>query len=437
MIDIAVIGAGAAGLTAAIFAAERAVPQGKRVVVLESARKPGAKILVSGGGRCNVTNDVVTPDEFNGASRATIRKVLSEFVATRTREWFRNMGVELKLESNGKLFPVTNRAQTVLDALLKRLADAGAELWSDARVTAIIPQGNQFRLVMQTQAGTHSTVDASTVIVAAGGLALPKSGSDGAVMQLLRRHGHTIVPTTPALAPLVVKPASAPSIQLKQFSGVSVDGHVRLYRVRGNGQRQRVHHIDGSILFTHFGLSGPAPMNLSRHLLREQLEHPHEALAVTLGLSRLRTSADAERWIADYVSRHPRQSVTSMLASMVPARLASALVELSGGDSRLAELTRPARHTLSTVLTDLDVAVAGTRGYTYAEATAGGIDLREIDVRTMRSRIIDGLYLCGEILDVDGRIGGFNFQWAWSSGYLAGRAAAAHVTAPPDFSRAA
>ncbi|GAB4325117.1 MAG: aminoacetone oxidase family FAD-binding enzyme [Candidatus Zixiibacteriota bacterium] len=424
MIDIAVIGAGAAGLTAAIFAAERAVPDGRRVVVLESARKPGAKILVSGGGRCNVTNESVTPDDFNGASKATIRKVLSEFDAGRTRAWFESLGVQLKTETNGKLFPVTDRAQTVLDALINRLAAVGAELWLDACMTAIMPAGNHVRLHFRNHAGQQSTVDAKTVVIAAGGLALPKSGSDGAVMQMLRRHGHTIVPTTPALAPLVVKSGSSLGGRIKQFSGISVDGHVRLYRTRDGGTRRLIQHIDGAILFTHFGLSGPAPMNLSRHLLREQLDHPEATVTVTIGLSRFHTPADVNAWITEYARQHPKQTIASMLATIIPARMADAMADACGGNGRLSDLTRDNRKALATAMTDLPVDVAGTRGYTFAEATAGGIDLREIDVRSMRSRVIDRFHLCGEILDVDGRIGGFNFQWAWSSGYLAGRGAA-------------
>lgn len=420
--DIAVIGAGAAGLTAAIFAAQQAVPRDHRVILLESVRKPGAKILVSGGGRCNVTNKSVTPEDFCGGPRPIIRKVLNAFGAEQTRAWFAQLGVPLKLEPTGKYFPTSDSARTVLDALLKAVHDTGAELLSGTRVTTITPTDSGFSLRVTGVDRHHMTIHTHRLIVATGGLALPKSGSDGALIPQLERMGHTIIPTTPALAPLTLKAGKSTGGRFAEFRGITID--VRLLLRRANHRGAPLAEETGSLVFTHFGLSGPAPMNLSRHWLRARLENPGRELVVTLGLPQFTFVADADHWILEQTQAHPRRHVSSILTTVLPERIARAMTEDLGDDTPLSELSRDTRRRIAVLLTALPLDVTGTRGYTHAEATAGGISLRDIDARTMASRVVDKLYLCGEICDVDGRIGGFNFQWAWSSGYVAGHAAA-------------
>ena len=424
--DIVVVGAGAAGLTAAIVAAQQVVPHGHRVLLLESARKPGAKILVSGGGRCNVTNAAVTPDGFCGGPRNIIRKVLSAFDAGRTRAWFAGMGVPLKLEPSGKYFPSSDSARTVLDALLTSAQRAGAELKAGMRVTTVTPTASGFTLHATDTEKQRSTIHARRLIVATGGLALPKSGSDGALMQQIGRLGHSIIPTTPALAPLMLRAGKTTSGRYAEFRGITID--VRLRSHRGTQPGKPTAEETGSLVFTHFGVSGPAPMNLSRHWLRARLDHPDTDWHVTLGLPQFESTRDAETWILEHARQHPRRHVSSMLGTILPDRIADALTEDCGGDSQLSELSRDTRQRLASLLTAMPLDVTGTRGYAHAEATAGGINLREIDARTMASRVAKGLHLCGEILDVDGRIGGFNFQWAWSSGYVAGHGAAHSLT---------
>lgn len=420
--DIIIIGAGAAGLTAAIFAGTMSGPPAKRVIVLESARRPGAKILVSGGGRCNVTNADVSPRDYWGGPQSIVRRVLAEFPESRTRDWFAEMGVPLKLEPDGKYFPVTDSARTVLDALLRRASDTGAGLIPGMRVTHIRPLNGRFEIRATSPDGGHDCWTATRVIVAAGGRALPKSGSDGAIMDLLGALGHTIIPNTPALVPLLLRPGNGLGGRFAEFRGIAIDARLRL-----NANGKRLHEISGPVLFTHFGLSGPAPMNLSRHWLRQRLDSPDTPLEVVLGLPQFEDSHSAERWIETYALEHPRRHVATMLAAILPERLAQAMTHeagAEGSEGALSHLSRSTRRDLATLLSAMPLDVIGTRGYSHAEATAGGIDLREVDVRTMESRIIPGLHLCGEILDVDGRIGGFNFQWAWSTGYLAGHGAA-------------
>lgn len=412
--DIAIIGAGAAGLAAAIFAGEAAAGRGRRILLLDGARKMGAKILVSGGGRCNVTHESVTPDDYWGGPRPIIRNVLRAFDNRRTLEWMRSLGVELKLEPSGKYFPVTDSARTVLEALLGRVRALGVELRTGVRVTGIRPSTEGFEIM----AGEEGLVARSRrLIVSTGGLALPKSGSDGTGLEWMKRLGHTIIPTTPALAPLVLRSGPDVGGRFAEFSGITLDLRLTLSAPGGKKLAEQT----GSAVFTHFGLSGPAPMNLSRHIARFRLEHPGVEPRVTIGHPALSTPEKADAWLLEQIRTAPKRSVAGTLSVLFPERIARALAEDRG---RLLDLNREQRLELARHLSALPLHQVRDRGYSFAETTAGGVDLREIDVRTMESRKVPGLHLCGEILDADGRIGGFNFQWAWATGHLAGRAAA-------------
>src|SRR5262249_54684747 len=257
---------------------------------------------------------------------------------------------------------------------------------------------------------------ADRVVLATGGRALPKSGSDGAGYGIARRAGHTIVEPTPALVPLLLDDSDRVHAEV---SGVAHDVELAL-RVDG----AIAIRLTGAMLWTHFGISGPVVLNASRHWLRAQLEGRQVALSANVCPGRGFDGVDDE-W-QRLAKTSPRISVQTALAALVPASVASALLRqlaLDGGVA-LAHFARDDRRRLIRALIEWPLPVTGSRGYTFAEATAGGVALTEIDARTMGSRVADGLSLVGEILDVDGRIGGFNFQWAWSSGFVAGRALA-------------
>lgn len=419
--DIIIVGAGAAGLTAAIFAGETAA-SGRRILLIDGSKAPGIKILASGGTRCNVTHAKVVPEDFNGGSRTIIRNVLRAFDHARTIEWMQSLGVALKLELTGKYFPVTDQARTVLDALLRRARALGIEFRFSTRVAALRPHeegGFEIYLKPTETDPQPAPLRARRVIFATGGRSLPKSGSDGAGLEMMRALGHTIVPTTPALSPLVLRPGPTPSGRLAELSGLTLDVRLALFSKQG----KPLADWTGSLVFTHFGISGPAALNISRHWLRARLENPAEPPRLCLGHPALRTVDAADAWLLARARERPRQLVATALCDLYPERLARLLAD--GMDEDLAHLPREKRREVAERLARLPLDVEGDRGYSFAETTAGGIDLREIDARTMQSRVIPGLYLCGEMLDCDGRLGGFNFQWAWSSGYLAGRAAAA------------
>lgn len=425
--DIAIVGAGAAGMAAAVFAGGALGGAGGRVLLLDGARRPGAKILVSGGGRCNITNQRVAPEDYCGGPRNAVRNVLRAFDERRTLDWMRSLGVEPVLEPTGKYFPSTGKARTVLDALLGGVARAGVEFRYPARVAFVDPPdapGGVFRLRLREEAEPILT---RRVVLAAGGMALPKSGSDGWGFEAARRLGHTVVPATPALAPLVMDP-SAEGIagRFAEFSGLAVDARLRLVDAATG---KRLAERPGAMLFTHFGISGPAPMDLSRHWLRARLEHPERPVAVEAALGGFDDEAAASRWIAEQAAAHPHRTLAKALAAVVPERLARAIAPDEA--ATLAHLPKAERARAARLLARYPLPVVGDRGYAFAETSSGGVPLEEVDHRTMESRRVPSLYFCGELLDVDGRIGGFNFQWAWATGFLAGRAAAASLADRP------
>ena len=416
VLDVVMVGAGAAGLATAIFT-KRANPDA-RVALLEGARQPGAKILVSGGSRCNVTNVVVTEADFNSGRPAVVRRVLRALPVDDTVTFFAGLGVSLHEEPNGKLFPDSNRSRDVLNALLAEASRLGVDVRAGTRVTGIVRDASVFRVTTSTGA-----LRAHAVVLATGGLSLPKTGSDGWGYTAATALGHSIVATTPALAPLVIDSTADRSIH-GTLSGVSMP--VRL-DVRIDGQvATRLH---GSMLWTHFGVSGPVAMDASRHWLRARLDG--RDVQLTSSLCPGETFESLEREWVESVRDRPRATTLSTLSSQLPASVASAvLARLDIADDQiLARLTREERRRLIHALLEWPLAVVDSRGYSYAEATAGGVPLDEIDPATMESRKCRGLFLVGEILDVDGRIGGFNFQWAWSSARVAGQALARRTSA--------
>jgi len=394
---------------AAIFAGRTltAASQPLRILALDGAARLGAKILIAGGGRCNVTHEVVTPDDFSSSNQNQLAKVLRTFTVGQTIDFFEDLGVVLKREETGKLFPVTDRAKTVLDALLRATTDSGAALVTGTKVETIAFDRDQF--LVQTTAGP---IRARKVVLAAGGRSVPKTGSDGSSYGLAQSLGHSVTPVFPALVPLLLPEDH----WLTGLSGVSLMADARVARPGG----KIVSRHTGSMLLTHFGLSGPLILDLSRHWIHTRMSG--EPTSLELNLARM-AAEELERTITETATSHPRQTVTGAVAFFTSDRFAKSLIANEttiDPEQRFGRLTRIDRRQLVRTLTALVVPVLGDRGFDYAEVTAGGVPLQEVDVATMESRLQPGLFLCGEILDVDGRIGGFNFQWAWSSGRLAG-----------------
>ncbi len=426
-VDVAIVGAGAAGLAAAIFALEAAREAGSRprVLLLEAASRPGAKILVAGGGRCNVTHGAVGPGDFAGPT-PVVRSVLKAFDHHAARRWFEALGVPLKVESTGKLFPVSDRARDVLDALLARVRQLGGHMRCASRVRSIEParkDGTEgFVLAFDREGEAEDAVTmakgpvhARFLVLATGGCSLPRSGSTGQGWRMAESLGHTVTDTYPALVPLKLSSdffhASLSGISQQVTLITRVDGKVAARR-------------SGSMLWTHFGVSGPVVMDASRDWTIARGRS--RAVELRLALWGDEPFEKVDTWLVEQCRQNPRSGVATFLGRHLPARVAEALCRGVGLEpaGRLAELPRESRRKLVHAMTDLPLPVVADRGWNAAEVTAGGVPLSEVDHRTMHSRLVPGLYLVGEMLDCDGRIGGFNFQWAWSTGYIAGKAVA-------------
>jgi predicted flavoprotein YhiN len=435
--QVLVVGAGAAGLTAAL----RAAQAGARVTLLNAHPRVGLKILMSGGTRCNVTHAEVSERDFHGGSPNVVRRVLRALTVEQTLAWFRDeLGVELRLEESGKYFPVTDDAQTVLDALLAAAERTGVELRSGTRVVRLErarsadggTAGGCWRAGIQAVRGSAEFgegvarageaswrlpdvpvaewVDADAVVLATGGLSFPRTGSDGTGYALAMSLGHTLVPPVPALTPLVALDPLCRSAQ-----GVTLDAGLALW-VDGRVETR----VAGSLLFAHFGVTGPAALDLSRHWHTAEGRARRVTLSFVPGSS---PEALEQVWL-EYARQRARRGVRTWLGERLPERIADVLTTESGvGGAAMSQVPRERRSSLLRGLTERDIGVTGTLGYEKAEVTAGGVPLGELDPSTLESRVAPGLYLCGEILDVEGRLGGFNFQWSWSSGTVAGRAA--------------
>jgi len=393
-----VIGAGAAGLMAAIHAAR----SGADVIVLERTRDGGRKILISGGGRCNVLPNALQPERFvTDSSPNTLRNMLRAWPLDGQRAFFEvELGLRLILEEEtGKLFPDTNHAKDVRDALVRAAQHAGARFVFGARVVDVAFEAERWRVLLDD----GPPVEADAVIVAAGGLSVPTTGSEGFGLDLARRTGHRVVPTYAALTPLHGGDATDHGL-----SGISAT--VRLHV--GAGKRRIEHR--GGFLFTHRGFSGPTVLDASHHVTRGD----DVALRV--------------RWIDaddDALDTRLRENGTRSLIGEfrrdLPERLAARLIRGAGADpaQRLAELRRGERLGLIDALLRWPLIATGHEGYRKAEVTGGGVHLGEVDPKTMESRRCPGLFFCGEVLDAFGPIGGHNFAWAWATGRTAGRSA--------------
>jgi len=391
-LPIVVIGAGAAGTVAAIFAAGGP----SRVLLLERTRDGGRKILVSGGGRCNVLPSELAPARFVTASSPnTLRKMLLSWPLAEQRRFFEeDVGVPLALEEEtGKLFPVSNRARDVRDGLLRLAARRGVETVFDADVEDLFPSDGSWVVRLQDA----RVIRSSAVILATGGLSLPGTGSDGTGLRIARRLGHTIHETYPALTPLTAEPH-----RHKPLAGVSLEIALEAGKFRTRG----------GFLFTHRGYSGPAVLDIS-----------HLAVRSRMPIHVSWTPTGPEEW--DRRLREGTGAVATPLRRALPDRLADTLLAEAGVDPGrpLPQLRREERRKLVDLLTRYPLPWTGDEGYRKAEVTGGGVALNEVDPRTLQSRLHPGLFLCGEILDAFGPIGGHNFAWAWATGRAAGMGA--------------
>jgi len=391
------VGGGAAGLAAAIGAARR----GASVIVCERMPRLGRKLLATGGGRCNLSNEGLSAAVFTSTSRVLVSSVLARFDGDAIRAFFRGLGLEMRAEE-GRIFPATNQASTVLKLLeieLRKLRVA-AELGFEA--TAIRREKEAFMVV----AGDGRTIEASSVILAGGGKAYPALGSNGSAYRLAQVFGHRIVPPVPSAVPLLVRDRICHLLQ-----GLKTTAKATAV-VGGRAQGTAA----GDVLFTQYGLSGTAVLDVSESLSIAVHRAGRTDAAVVLDfvpfVSRSALAGKLARRIKDGWPE------ADLAAGVLPERFGTVLGTLIPQETRDPG---EAGARLAEALKERRFGVLGTRGWNEAEFTCGGVDAREVDPRTLESRHQKGLYLAGEILDVQGPRGGFNLAWAWASGSVAGR----------------
>ncbi len=401
--DVAVIGAGPAGMMAAGKAAEL----GLKVVVLEKNSSSGKKLLLTGKGRCNISNA-----EFNLKNLAGnynngefLFHAFSVFGPERTIKFFNQLGVKTKIEKNKRVFPKSNEAQEVLNALSKHLVKNKVEILFNSEIKDIEKKGKKIiKLILKDK-----KVIAKKYIFCTGGKSYPLTGSDGAGYELAKKLGHTIIDPSPALCPIKLKEE-----WVKNLQGISLKD-VKIY-LSGD---KKVFKEQGEIIFTHFGISGPAILNITSNL---QNFTKISGTKMVLDLYPSLNQEELLRKLNEIFQRYPKKAIKNLLSDFMPERLTEVLLDKEKIESNKIANNMPKVERLLIVksIKNFDATVEGLTGFDQALVTKGGISLREIDHKTMQSKIIDNLYFAGEIIDVNGKTGGFNLQMCWSTGHLAG-----------------
>jgi predicted Rossmann fold flavoprotein len=385
--DVIILGAGAAGLMCAAVAGR----QGKRVLVLEQSRQPAEKIRISGGGRCNFTNLHTSPANFLSQNPRFCRSALSGYTQRDFIAMVERYGIAWHEKTRGQLF-CDGSSRQIIDMLLEECRKAHAQLRLGVRISAVSKNESGFVVVSD-----QGEFRGRSLVVATGGPSIPKMGSSGFGYKIAQQFGLAIVPPRAALVPLTFDAALL--ARFKDLTGVSVDAVVSCGKT----------DFDEALLFTHRGLSGPAILQISSywregHDIVVDMAPGIDALAA---LKRLRGD-------------HPRQEMATALAGFLPKRLASIIAGGIGGPPRLADFSDKLLVNAAAAIKQWRVRPNGTEGYRTAEVTLGGVDTSGLSSKTFEATSVPGLYFIGEVVDVTGHLGGFNFQWAWSSGHAAG-----------------
>ncbi len=417
MKKVIVIGGGAAGMMAAITASE----YGAETTLREKNAMLGKKISITGKGRCNLTNQCSIPELIKNipGNGSFLYGAFHRFSVDDTMSFFHSLGLPLKVEQGRRVFPTSDKAYDVLDVLKKRLRQLDVKLEYNAPDNQLVLQqdlqsGSSYVVGLKTEKGF---LPADAVIIATGGMSYPATGSTGDGYRIAELAGHLVVPPRPSLVPLETKEA-----WVEELSGLSL----RNVAVRAYVKEKVLDKGFGEMLFTHFGVSGPVILRLSHAVCNTFFEAPKAEITIHINLKPALSKEQLQSRIQRDLDRYSRKYFANSLDDLLPQSLIPVIVRLSGIDPEKPanQITKEERNCLTELLQDLTVHVKGTRPIDEAIVTAGGVSVREINPKTMESKLVSGLYFAGEVMDVDGFTGGYNLQAAFSSGRVAGMAAA-------------
>jgi predicted Rossmann fold flavoprotein len=404
--DVAVIGGGPAGIMAAVTAAE----SGAKVILIEKNKELGKKLLLTGNGRCNITNaefDLRKLAENYGKNGEFLFHAFSVFGPERTIKFFEKLGVKTKIEDNKRVFPISGSAVKVLEALIGCLADKKVKIFFNSEVSDVDYKNKRINKIILKD----KEIEAKKYIFCTGGKAFPLTGSDGSGYKLAEKLGHTITKPMPALSPIKLKEA-----WVKNLQGISLDDVKISTFQKGKKQFQE----EGKIIFTHFGISGPAVLNISGRVgdLLEKGE-----TKIYFDLFTLLNQEELSKGLEDDFKKYPNRTIENILSIFVPERLAEVLLDILKIDKNKIGNSMPKieRTAIVKIFKNFEATPEEILGFEQAVITRGGISLKEIDHKTMKSKIINNLFFAGEIIGIDGKTGGFNLQNCWSTGYLAGK----------------
>jgi len=398
--DLAIIGAGPAGMMAAVTASQ----DGKRVVLLERNPQIGRKLLSTGNGRCNLTNTRVSVDQYHGATPEFIQTVIGQFDQNATMEFFRDLGLVLKEEDEGRIFPRTNQASSVVEVLRRRLCSNKVDVALHSQVEEI-----EKSTVWQISLANGGQFESDDLIIATGGRAAHHLGSTGDGLFWARKLGHTLTPIYAALVPI-----EAVETWPRELQGVKVEA-----RVWATSDGRTTSEATGDLLFTSYGVSGPSVMAQAGSIAPVLHESP---VVLHIDLFPEMTQEQLYRIVLDIFESAGPTPVRDALVGLLPSNMIGVVLGLAGLDELQPAhgISKQKRLSLVKTLRDMTLTVSKLRPLKEAQVTTGGVCAEEIDPRTLQSRLVKGLYFAGEIIDVDGDSGGFNLQWAWSSGRVAG-----------------
>ena len=402
--NVIVIGGGPAGMLAAISASE----QGNKVIILEKMNSLGKKLCITGKGRCNITSSLPI-DEFIKNIPGNGRFLYSAFQNFTNQDilnLLNKQGLKTKEERGNRIFPITDRASDVLDALIAKLKKQNVKIITNTRVQDIIVENNKIKGVI----ANNKKYEADKVILATGGASYPTTGSNGDGYELSKKVGHTVTAIKPSLVALTAKTASQEIC--KKLQGLSLK-NVGIKIIKDN---KEIYEDFGEMLFTHFGISGPTVLSASAHLVRTDLKNVKMIIDLKPALSEEKLE---ERILRDFMEEKNKEFKNS-LDKLLPKKMIPVIVEIMNLNKKVNEIKKEERKKLVKLLKNFEIEIESFRPVEEAIVTAGGINIKEINPKTMESKLVKGLYFAGEIIDVDAYTGGFNLQIAYSTGYTAG-----------------